>query len=148
MKKFSIAFILAIILLAVSVGYAVITTSWTIHVSWKIIERKTGSLVIYDSDGKTILHSINFGEVERGKTYVKQIIIKNNGTVALKLHLRVPNQACGQGAYGQISWDKEGYILKPGESITATIKLFIPSTAPVGETCEIDIGIEGTEVKD
>ena len=131
--------------LTAAVIYAIVTASWTLHVTWKVIEQKTGSLVVYDVDGKTILRSIDFGEVERGKTYTKQVIVVNNGTVALKLHLHVPNTACGSGDWGKLSWDREGYVLEPGKNVTATITLHVPSVAPVGTSCGVDVGIEGTE---
>jgi len=112
--------------------------------SWTIVEQGTSSLVVYDTDGTTVIRSIDWGEVERGKSYTRQVIIENNGTVPLKLHLNVPTHACGAGNYGQISWDKENYVLNPGERVTATITLTVPSIAPVGHHCSVDIGIEGT----
>ena len=92
-----------------------------------------------------MVYSLDFGDVEQGKTYTKQVIVKNNGTVTLTLHLNVPNNACGKGDYEQISWDRENYVLNSDENVTVTITLYIPSVAPTGKTCGVNIGIEGTE---
>lgn len=143
MEKYLIFIIIGFIL-GMGITYAALA-SWTLHLTWHIIRPKTSSLKVYDTDGKTVLYSIDFGDVEQGKNYTRQIIIKNEGTVTLKLHLNVPNNACGNGNYGKITWNKEGYILEPGKSVTATITLSIPSTAEVGYNCGVDIGIEGLE---
>jgi len=65
MKKYLIFIIIGFIL-GMGVTYATLA-SWTLHLTWHIIRPKTSSLKVYDTDGKTVLYSIDFGDVEQGK---------------------------------------------------------------------------------
>ena len=136
--------ILILLVAVISVAGAAVA-SWSIKFSWTVVPPKTSSLVCYELDGKTLLGTINWGELEQGKTYTYSFIVKNNGTTALTLHLNIPNDAWVSGSYGHLSWDREGYSLSPGATVTATLTWEISSIAPTGtHTEELTIGIEGS----
>ncbi|MEM1515860.1 MAG: hypothetical protein QXH24_07455 [Candidatus Bathyarchaeia archaeon] len=142
------AIIIIILFFALIAGIAVAIVSWSIKFTWTVIPPQTSSLVCYEIDGTTILRTINWGTLEQGKTYTYSFIIKNNGTTTLTLHLNKPNNAWVAGDWGYLSWDKEGYVLNPGETVTATLTWQISSTAPTGsyssDTTGVWIGIEGS----
>jgi hypothetical protein len=119
--------------------------SWTLQISGTIISPKTSSLIVYDSDGTTELRSLDWGQMEQGKTYLHSIIVKNTGNTKLTLHLNLPNDAWTTGDWGKVSWDLEDSVLDPGQDIHGTLTWAISSTAPLGSTGAINIGIEGTE---
>jgi len=150
LPRFSPRIILFLLILVLVLGavFAAVLASWTLSFSWSVIPPQTSELKVYDTDGVTEIQSINWGSLEQGKTYTKQIIVKNTGNTVLRLHLNKPNHAWVSGSWGSLTWDKEGYILNPGESVTATLSWSISSTAPTGtytsQSTGIYIGIEGT----
>jgi hypothetical protein len=140
--------ILLIILIIYAIGITSALVSWSLKFTWTVIPPQTSSLVCYELDGTTILRNINWGTLEQGKTYNYSFIVKNNGTTTLTLHLNKPNSAWVAGSWGYLSWDREGYVLNPGNSIKATLTWQISSTAPTGSFTSdgqfCTIGIEGS----
>ena len=129
-------------IVSVAVAAAVIA-SWSIKFSWTVIEPQSSNLTCYTLDG-SILRVIDWGTLEQGKTYTYSFIVKNTGDVGLSLHLNKPNNIWVSGNYGELSWDRENYVLNPRENVTATLSWYISSTAPTGTyTEELTIGIDG-----
>lgn len=145
--------ILVVVLIAFSMAAGVVIAkvlaSWTLEFRWRVIPPQTSELKVYDVDGVTELRTIDWGDLEQGKTYTRQIIIKNTGNTVLKLHLNKPNHIWVSGNWGTLDWDREGYVLNPGESVTATLTWRISSAAPLGsynsQGTSVYIGIEGTD---
>lgn len=145
MKLTKRVLILILVAVAISViGIVAATVSWSIKFSWTVVEPRTSSLACYETDGSTLLRTINWGVLEQGKTYNYSFIVKNNGTTTLTLHLNIPNHAWVAGSWGTLSWDREGYSLSAGATVTAILTWRISSTALTGAYTEaITIGIEG-----
>lgn len=134
--------LLIFVVLAVLAVMAEALASWTINFSWTVVPPKESDLKCYDLSG-SLLTEINWGELEQGKTYTYSFIVKNTGSTKLKLHLNKPHSSWTEGSEGTLSWDREGYVLNPGESVTATLSWYISSIAQTGTHSGLTIGIEG-----
>ena len=115
-------------------------------VKWPVEMR--GIVVVYGLyvayPNGTVLHALDFGEMERDKNYTQNVLVVNNGTTQLTLSLKVPSNNWTNGTYGLIFWNRTGYILPAGLNVTATIIWQIKPTAPPGTITPIPIEVEGS----
>ncbi len=126
------------ILIILVVGMLMIAASAAIE-SWVIsitgwVDEPTSELRCYTTSGEHHLHSIDWGRMVPGKSYTYNFIVKNEGDITLTLQLYVPTNAWTTGAYGHVSWDREGYSLSGGSSITATLTWQISSISPTNRS--------------
>jgi hypothetical protein len=102
---------------------------------------------VYSNSGCTIpLPSIDWGALEPGGTKTSTIYIKNEGTVRVRLNMTVGNwNPSSASSYITISWNRESYLLDPGQVVQAVLTLSVSSSISGITSFSFDITITGTE---
>lgn len=135
--------VLIAILIIASVGVAYAAVSWSITLEGEVIEPQSSDLKVTYENG-TEVHTLDFGQMEQGKTYYENVIVCNTGNSSLELSLILPNHADYVGSNAWVRWNREDYVLSAGDNVTATIEWEISSTCDTGSIGGSSIGIEGT----
>lgn len=90
-------------------------------------------------------NSITWAAVMPGQNTTKTVYIRNEGALAVTLHLSTANLTPA-GAVGKIAvtWTKEGQTLNAGQSISAVLTLSVDSSISGVTSYSIDVTIQGT----
>jgi hypothetical protein len=93
----------------------------------------------------TNLTSINWGTLNPGGSTTQIVYIKNIGS-GLSLHLNMTTSDWSVGANGPITltWNREGTVLAPGQSTTATLTLAVSSSIDAVTDFNVQININGS----
>jgi len=124
--------LLVLLCCAIASAAAAAAVSWTLQMSGTIISPHSNELIVTDATTTNEVHSIDWGEMEVGHTYTRYVYVRNTGDTSLTLHLVLSSNSLIDGGYGQISWDKEGYVLGSGDSVQVEIEWSIFATGPTG----------------
>jgi hypothetical protein len=90
--------------------------------------------------------NINWGNVAPGATVTKTVYIKNSGSIALTLSMATSNWSpANANSYLTPTWDRAGYYLSPGASISAVLTLKASAGASALATFSFNIVITGTQ---
>lgn len=111
----------------------------------------TASIGVYADSGLTQKYttssSITWSAVMPGQNTTKTVYIKNDGTVAVTLHVATSNISPA-GAVGKltVTMDKEGQTLAVGATTTAVLTLSVNSTISGVTSYNLDVTIQGTSL--
>ena len=140
--------IVASVLIAMALTFttfAAVTTSQNVQSSGAITS--SANLGVYSNSAcTTLLSNINWGTLTPGGATTQTIYLKNTGS-DLSLALRMAtNEWTPTGANGPITltWNKEGTILQPGQSVAATFTLSASSSIANVTSFSVQITITGT----
>ena len=90
--------------------------------------------------------SINWGTLAPGTSVTITVFVKNTGTVPVKLSMTKTNWApSNAGTYLTVTWNREGYSLAAGNSVSATFTLTASASAGALTTFSFDLVITGTQ---
>ncbi len=90
--------------------------------------------------------TLNWGNIAPGATVTKTVYIKNSGSVALTLSMATSNwNPASANSYLTPTWDRAGYLLSPGASISAVLTLKASAGASALTTFSFNIVITGTQ---
>ena len=103
----------------------VIKYTWDIHTSVTIVGYE---IAIYEIDGTTPCHEINFSEVETGSSSFYDIICKNVGDKPTNLNISTTLDL----TYGTVTWNYSHAILNVGQQMPLRLNLTITNDAPRG----------------
>ena len=85
--------------------------------------------VYSDSDCTINKTSITWASVAAGGTATQIVYVKNTGTASMTLSLAVTNWTpSAAGDYMAITWNRQGTQLAPGQSVAATLTLYVSSS--------------------
>lgn len=122
----------------------VLSSSFLMHSVGNI--RSVGVGVYWDQGCTSQATTIDWGNLSPGSTTTVTVYIKNEGSVALDLSMSTDNwNPSSASNYLSLSWNKEGYVLDPGEVVSATFTLTVSSSAGSISTFSFDIVITGVE---
>jgi hypothetical protein len=92
------------------------------------------------------LSSLDWGTLDNGSSTVKTIYVKNEGTANMTLSISnntwVPVDATG---YLTLTWNREGYVLANGTSVSADLTLEVSPTFTNGTDFSFNIVVTGTQ---
>ena len=125
--------------------FAAVTTSQNVQSSGAITS--SANLGVYSNSAcTTLLSNINWGTLIPGGATTQTIYVKNTGSdLSLALSMAT-NEWTPAGANGPIilTWNKEGTILQPGQSVAATFTLSASSSIANVTSFSVQITITGT----
>jgi len=112
-------------LLAVtSIAFAIIIkTQWSIQSGFQVYVYE---LKVYETDGVTECHTIDWGCLGQGSSGCHDIIANNTGDYALNLKMNTTLDI----SVGTVSWNYSGAALKFHEIMALRLTLSINNTAP------------------
>jgi len=148
-RKLSIATaVVALVIIGIALAlttFAVITTSQTVSSTGAV--STSANLGLYSDSACTIpLSSINWGTLTAGGTSIQTIYVKNIGS-GLSLTLDMTTSSWSPASANgpiTITWNQEGIILEPGQSIAATLTLTVSSSISDITSFGVQINIGGT----
>jgi len=115
-------FILAL-LAVTSIAFAIIRTQWSIHSGFQV---HVYELKVYETDGVTECHDIDWGCLGQGSSKYHDIIANNTGDYGLNLEMNTTLDI----SVGAVSWNYSGFMLKSHEIMALRLTLSINDTAP------------------
>lgn len=128
-------FILALLAVATVTFALVYKTEWNIQSGVEVVAYE---LKVYEKDGKTECHNIDWGPIERGYSSHYDIIANNTGDYTLNLEMN----STLSSSVGAVSWDYNGTALHAGQSIPVQLTFNVSDTAP-RSICNFTINIYG-----
>ena len=140
--------IVALVIIAIALTFttfAAVTTSQNVQSSGAITS--SANLGVYSNSAcTTLLSNINWGTLIPGGATTQTIYLKNTGSdLSLALSMAT-NEWTPAGANGPITltWNKEGAILQPGQSVAATFTLSASSSITNVTSFSVQITLTGT----
>ncbi|RLI44095.1 hypothetical protein DRO69_08170 [Candidatus Bathyarchaeota archaeon] len=101
--------------------------------------------VYWNSDGTSIVTSINWGILEPGSSANRTCYIKNEGNSASTLSMNTTNwNPSNASDYISLSWDYDGQLVNPDEVIPVVLTLSISSSVEGITSFSFDIIIAGS----
>ncbi len=86
--------------------------------------------VYWDKKCTAKVQSIDWGKLALGSSKSVDIYVRNEGDVALSLSLNIMDWMPSEASrYLSLSWNYQGQILKPGDVLPLTFRLWVSSTA-------------------
>jgi hypothetical protein len=114
------------LLAVISIAFAmVIKTQWDIQSGFQV---HGDELKVYETDGVTECHNIDWGCLEQGGSGCHDIIANNTGDHFLNLKMN----ATLDGSVGIVSWNYSGSPLNPEKSELIRLTLDVSDTTPRG----------------
>ena len=138
--------ILAIIAISLTITtYGAISATHTISSSGSIAT-SAGLGVYYDYACTNPITSVNWGSLSPGSTAYQTVYVKNTGSgVSLVLDLDTSSWApSGADGYLTVNWDKTGVTLSPGQSVQASISLYVAPSITGISSFSVQILITGS----
>ena len=104
-------------------------------------------LGVYQDSGCTVaLSSVSWGALNPGATSTAMIYLQNQGNVPVTLSMSVgswtPSSA---SSYLTLTWNRDGYSLAAGASVSAVLSLTVSSSITGITTFSFSITITGTQ---
>ncbi|MCW3999310.1 MAG: hypothetical protein NWE93_03630 [Candidatus Bathyarchaeota archaeon] len=101
--------------------------------------------VYSDALATTRCASIDWGEIVAGGSVSRSVFVKNTGTSTLKLSASASSWSpSGADSVLSFSWNREGEVLAPGATVTATFTLHASSDTGALENFSLDIKVSGS----
>lgn len=101
--------------------------------------------VYSDAACSHILSSVEWGEIEEGRSVNRVIYIKNRGEQGVLLSLLTDNWTPGEAANEmQLSWDYDDSVLDPGDVQQITLRLSVDNNVNGIDSFNFDIIIVGS----
>jgi hypothetical protein len=102
--------------------------------------------VYSNSDCTQNCTALNVGTLNPGGTATQTVYVKNTGTVPETLSMTLSNwNPTIASSSLTLSWDRQNYLLNPGQSIQATLTLTVASSTGSLTTFSCDVTITGTQ---
>jgi len=145
MQKITIGTVLAIAMMGmVASGLGVLVATRVISNTGKL--KAIGVGVYWDGSCINVVSSVDWGSLDPGVTRTVSIYVKNEGTMALVLNLKVENWSpLSASNYMALSWNRENYVLSAGSVVQANVTLSISSSISGISSFSFNIVISGTE---
>ena len=101
--------------------------------------------VYEDSSCSTVLTSVDWGEIEAGRSATASLYVKNNGDSSVVLGLSSENWSPGEAEdYISLYWDYGGSSISPGDGVGITLTLDVDVGCPELSSFSFDIVITGS----
>ncbi len=124
--------------------FAALNASQTISTTGTV--KGVGIGVYKDSACTQELASIDWGPLAPGSSINKTAYIRNEGNTILVLSKAVSNWSpTSASSYMTLIWNRDGYDLNPGSSVSVSLKLTVSSSVTGISSFTFDITITGTE---
>jgi hypothetical protein len=147
-KRFPMATVVALTIVGLVLtltAYGAVTVSTTLSSSGSITT--SANIGLYsDSACTTSLTTIDWGTTSPGSSITRTVYVKNTGTgVSLTLGMTTGNWS-PSGANGPITltWNREGTVLTPGQSVAAVLTLSVSSGITGITSFSVQILISGS----
>ena len=101
----------------------IIRTQWSIQSGFQV---HVYELKVYETDGETECHTIDWGYLGQGSSSYHDIIVNNTGDYSLNLKMNTTLDI----SVGTLSWNYSNKLLHPMQSETIRLTLGVNSTAP------------------
>ena len=101
----------------------IIRTQWSIESGFQVYAYE---LKVYETDGVTECHKIDWGCLGQGSSSYHDIIANNTGDYSLNLKMNTTLEI----SFGTVSWNYLGALLHPKQSEAIRLTLNINNTAP------------------
>lgn len=142
-KTFSILGLIALGVLAVASVFASLTTKVSFPSSGSI--KSVGLGVYSDRWCRFTLSTLEFGELDPGSSQSFTLYLKNVGNSELTLSMTSENwNPVNAPDYMLLSWNRDGYTIDPGESVSCEITLSISNSIQGIDAFSLDIVLAGT----
>jgi hypothetical protein len=147
MRQVSTGAIIAIAatgLLLTLITAGVLTSSQSVTSTGTITSINVG---VYSDSGCTQnCTSINWGTLAPGNSTTQTVYIKNTGTASATLSMTATNWVpSNANTYLALTWNRAGYVLAAGSSVSATFTLTASASAGNLTTFSFNIVITGTQ---
>lgn len=125
MRKGMLLVFLVFSVLILSVSAIVIHFEWPIQSGVQVL---ADELVVYEADGITECHNIDFGSLRQGESTDHDIVVENTGDYYANLGL----ESDLWDEYGTVTWNYSGALLLVDEIMPLRLTLTLNGTSPRG----------------
>ena len=140
--------VLALAVMAiVASGMGALVATQTISNTGSITVTPSVQLGVYSDSGCTVaISSVSWGTLNPGTTSTAPIYVKNQGNVAVTLSMSVNSwNPSSASSYLTLTWNRDGYSLAAGASVSAVLSLTVSSSITGITTFSFSITITGTQ---